>query len=275
VGCSRGDPSFSLRPVAAQPLQAPAVDDERFELRARLLAVPGALLLAWLLSGTGAGAFVERTFAGMWLHELGHASAAWLSGYGAVPLPWVTYSSEERSALVTLLVLAGLGAGVAFGLRRGRAVVTALCSAGLLATLVCHLLPAGAARQLGIFAGDAGAMLYGALLVCTFFAPRTSQLVRGAVRWGLLALGAAAFADATRTWWETRKDFAAMPFGLENGMPSDASRLVDTWHWEERALVSRYLAVAAACAALVLVAWLRGVGHQRARLDSAARQPRS
>src|SRR6185295_9903905 len=60
--------------------------EARMELRLARFAVPAALIVAWAVDHTDLGAFFVRTFFGMWLHELGHAVAAWLTGYPAVPL---------------------------------------------------------------------------------------------------------------------------------------------------------------------------------------------
>jgi hypothetical protein len=80
------------------------------EVRLAWLAVPGALVVAALVDHTELGAFLLRTFFGMWLHELGHAVAAWLCGFPAFPGPWFTPMAEERSALFALAIMAGLAA---------------------------------------------------------------------------------------------------------------------------------------------------------------------
>src|SRR5262245_25231966 len=68
----------------------------RAELQLARFAVPAAIVAWWVLIHTGMGGFFARTFSGMWLHELGHAVAAWLSGFPALPGPWVTAVGAER-----------------------------------------------------------------------------------------------------------------------------------------------------------------------------------
>lgn len=250
------------------------LDDARFELKARAFGVPLALLGAWLFSALPFGAFVERTFLGMWLHELGHAAASWFTGYSAVPLPWFTVWSDERSALVTVVLVGVLAAGAVAFARAERPVPAAWCGAGVVLALLGRLaVPAYIAEQWQVFGGEAGAMLFGALFVTSFFARRTSQLVRGAVRWGLLVWGAAAWADATRLWVEVRKDYARMPFGLEDGHASDATQLVDTFHWREDVLINRHLLMAKLTFALMAVAWLYGVAVQWRRFNALKPTP--
>jgi hypothetical protein len=56
---------------------------------------------------------------------------------------------------------------------------------------------------------------------------------------------------------QARRDPANLPFGLENGIESDATRLVDRFHWAEDVMISRYLLLGALCllAALAALAW--------------------
>jgi len=85
-------------------------NDPEVEQRIRQLALPLALGLAFLVTHSRLRG-ITRTFLTMWVHEIGHAATAWLSGFGAFPGPWRTPVSEERMAVVTLLVLGALGYG--------------------------------------------------------------------------------------------------------------------------------------------------------------------
>src|SRR5512147_1181310 len=105
VGDARG-PLPGADPAAWQG----DVDDAHREVLARAVAPPAALLLAWALVSTGAGHALVRTFLAMWVHELGHAVAAWWSGYGAFPGPWRTPVSAQRMPLVVMALAAALAA---------------------------------------------------------------------------------------------------------------------------------------------------------------------
>src|SRR4029079_17709652 len=67
-------------------LHAERNDLER-ELRVRVVALPGALLSAWMAMKAARG--LVRMFS-MWVHESGHAATAWLCGYSAWPGAWIT-----------------------------------------------------------------------------------------------------------------------------------------------------------------------------------------
>ncbi|MDX2008562.1 MAG: hypothetical protein SFW67_00145 [Myxococcaceae bacterium] len=230
-----------------------------------LVAFPLTFLVMWGVSATSVGGLL-RVFFGMWLHELGHAAGAWLCGHGAVPLPWVTLRFE-RSWLVTALVFGGFGALGAWAWNRRSTPGLVLAVVGLVTALWGHLLSEATKRALFAFSGDAGAMVLGALLASASLVRSSHRLLRDGLRVGWLVIGAASWADATRVWWRARWDSAEIPFGVESfgfgddGMPSDASRLVDESGWEPRAMVNRFLVVAAlslcGCVVALVARWRR------------------
>jgi len=254
---------------------APAIwtgdaEDAQRELRIQLLALPLTLLVLWALISTGMGQFLVRTFLSMWVHELGHAVAAWLCGHGAIPGPWRTWSSEHRQLPVILVLAAGLAALAWYGWRTRRPAVFAVGAAGLAVQLTCTLLPGGPGRAFITFSGDAGAMVMGAALMATMWSGAEGRLGRGALRWGFLVIGAAAFCDAYATWWDARKNFEAIPFGENEGSgPSDPSRLVDEYGWATSTMVHRYVVLGALCLAVLGVLYVLGLR----RREAAARDP--
>ncbi len=208
------------------------------ELKIRMFAVPSALLVALLIHSFSAGQFLQRTFFSMWLHELGHAVAAWLTGRFAVPGPWFTPMADERSWVFAVLLSAGL-AVAAWKISRAFLVVLAV-------QVVCTLLPPPAAEVFILFAGDGGAMVFGTALMLAMFVPPESRLHR--LRWGLLVIGSAAFVDVFSVWWGARSDIDLIPFGHNEGMGlSDPSRLTEDHGWAVRSLVNRYVFLGAAC----------------------------
>ncbi len=230
-------------------------DESPDEIRLRLVALPAALAVAALFSRSQPGHALQRLLFGMPLHELGHALTALLLGFPAFPLPWFTPMAEDRSPALLGLLLGATGMLAWLGARTGRR-AWVLGGAGRgAAVLLARLVPLPEARALVAFAGDAGAMVLGTLLMCTLFSSEGSPFRRGALRWGLLVIGAAAFSDVASTWWAARLDPGEIPLGrMEGAGLSDASVLVERYAWTEAALVERHLRVAAAC--LAALAWL-------------------
>jgi hypothetical protein len=242
------------------------------EVRIRTWAVPSALLLALLLVSTGPGRAVVRIFFGMWIHELGHATAAWLCGFLAVPGPWRTLTASGRSPVFAALVSAALIYAIVRSWLAARR-KTAVCAAAvLLLQLCCTLLPsARSATALIVFAGDGGCLVLGALLMASMYAPAQGAIRRGWLRWGFLVIGAGAFADAFEQWWSARTDPDRIPFGMNEGVgPSDPSVLSDQYGWSASLLVHRYVALGSVC--LVALACIYASGLLRARADGARRR---
>jgi hypothetical protein len=246
------------------------VDDARRELLARAIAPPAALLVAWALVSTGAGHALVRTFVAMWVHELGHAVAAWWSGFGALPGPWRTLVSAERMPLVVIALAAALAVLAWRGFSASRPAWMALSAAGLAAQIVCTLLRPGAARAWITFGGDAGCMVLGAVLVATMWTDPEGPLARGWLRWGFLGLGACALVDALDTWIRARLDRGLLPLGEIEGVGlSDASTLMDVQGWTAGVLTGRYLTLGVACLAALGVGYVAGLVQARARLRAA------
>lgn len=237
------------------------VDEAALERRLRLFAIPVTLGLMLLLARSPFLHGLLRIFFGMWLHELGHATAAWLCGHAAFPGPWATHTSEERSLLLALVIALGLGfLGVrAFLTERRLASFLWLCLLSL--QLCCTvLLEPRAVRTLIYFCGDAGALVYGTLGMASVYAPAEGALRRGWLRWGFLVIGAGAFSDVLTSWLLARKDLAEIPLGENEGVGlSDATVLVDQLGWTEDQLVGRYLWLAGLCLGLLFAAYLFGL----------------
>jgi hypothetical protein len=250
-----------------------ALDEARTELLARTFVPPIALAVAWILVSSPAGHALVRTFLSMWVHELGHAVSAWFCGFGAFPGPWRTPVSSERMPLVTVAMIAALGCLIYRGWREGRRVLLVGGAAGVGLHLVCLSLSSRAAQTLITFGGDAGSLALGSLLMATFYAGPESRLYRGALRWGLVGIGAASVVDAFHTWLRARADPGEIPLGeLEGVGLSDASKLTDLYGWTYSELTGRYVALGIACLVAIAAMYVLGIIRARARVIAHSRR---
>jgi len=262
-----------VQPPDLVPESAPwkgKLEDAALEVRLRQWALPVALGATHLILATSAGQFILRVFFGMWIHELGHAVAAWLCGVPAFPAPWLTLTTSHRSLLFYLLLAAGLGY---WGYRSWRCERTELLVASLglmgLQFVGTVLLSPATARMVITFSGDAGCLILGSLLMTSVYAGEGSLLHRGWLRWGLLAIGAAAFMDPFEQWWAARCGVDRIPFGMNEGAGlSDPSVLSETYHWSTGDLVGRYVALGCACLVGLIALYVVGLLRARARLRS-------
>jgi hypothetical protein len=241
------------------------VEDAELEWKLCAGALPAMLAAALVLHSFELGHFLQRTFLAMPVHELGHAATAWLCGYAAIPTLWKTHVPEARGLLMPVLVIGGMAflgwrtwKSEAYALVAVAAVVIALQLAGTFG------IKPQTARMLVTFGGDGMGMVIAAALMTTFFYGKDTQLYKGGLRWGFLAIGAGAYVDLFATWVAARRDHGRIPFGeQEGGMHSDATVLVDDYDWSTGMLTGRYLALGVCCLLVVLAVWAWGVWRAR------------
>lgn len=250
----------------AQPkatLELPALEAS-IEKRFRQFALPIALVVAWAIVHTGVLHMLLRTVLSMWVHELGHAVAAWMCGRFAFPGPWFTPVGAQRTWMVVAALAAALGYGV-FRCWRSRKSWATFLLAALAAQLYCtFVLSNHKAMSLIIWSGDGGCMILGTFLMLSFYARKRSQLRVGWLRWGFLVIGAAAFADGFATWWAARTDREVIPFGENEGRgPSDPTVLIDQQGFSIPGLVDGYVWLGLVCLAVLVAAYVWGLRAER------------
>ena len=230
--------------AAAQLAHDNALLEARSELQLAKFAVPAALLTALALARTDMGGFFLRTFFGMWLHELGHAVAAWVCGFPAVPGPWFTSVGGERSFVFALTITGGLAWAIWRTWTDHRRVLSSLAMAVLVLQLGLTLVLSPAkAETLISFCGDAGSLVFGSALMATFFVPPGHKLHRDWLRWGFLVIGAASFADTFPDWWTARHEPSIIAFGeIEGRGDTDPTSLLQAG-WTVDQMVARYVGI--------------------------------
>src|SRR6266545_2112278 len=230
--------------AAAQLAHDNALLEARSELQLAKFAVPVALLTALALARTDMGGFFLRTFFGMWLHELGHAVAAWVCGFPAVPGPWFTSVGGERSFVFALTITGGLAWAIWRTWTDHRRVLSSLAMAVLVLQLGLTLVLSPAkAETLISFCGDAGSLVFGSALMATFFVPPGHKLHRDWLRWGFLVIGAASFADTFPDWWTARHEPSIIAFGeIEGRGDTDPTSLLQAG-WTVDQMVARYVGI--------------------------------
>jgi hypothetical protein len=240
------------------------MDDPELEWKLRAASVPAAFVIAVAFHAWDTGHWLQRTFLTMIPHELGHAAVGWWSGYAALPGLWKTSIPETRSLAPTVLVAALEGALLYLGWRANRTSMMVAAIALAAAQFLATSASSNTAHVAITFGGDAGAMVIGTLLIATFFTHEDSPFRKGGLRWGLLAIGTAAFVDTAATWWRARVDRDAIPFGEIEGVgKSDPSKLVEDHRWTVAQLVDRYVLVIALCALAIAAVWAWGTWHAR------------
>lgn len=244
--------------IRLAPLTEPeGVDDPALEFKFCLAAIPAMLLLAILFNAFMP--FLQRTFLTMPVHELGHSITAWLCGFWSIPTLWKAITAETRGFVTPLVVAGAVGFMAWRAWTKENWPVVALAGVVLLLQLAGTLgIKEKTAMMLVVFGGDGLGMILATLLMASFYFGKETNLYKGSLRWGFVAIGAAAFVDMFSVWWATRTDKGRIPFGEQEGTGlSDATKLVDNYGWTVDQLVNRHVTVGVLClAALAAVyAW--------------------
>lgn len=236
-----------------------------------MAAIPVTLCIAIAFHASGLGAALQRIFLTMPVHEFGHAVTAWFCGYAAIPTLWKTMVPETRGFVAPLALLGALGYLV---FRARRAKKPFLVYAGAALILLQAVATLGISQKTAhmwiTFGGDGMGMILATLLMASLYFGKNTQLYKGSLRWGFVVIGAAAFVDIYATWWKSRTDQSAIPYGTTGGMATDAMTLVDVHGWSLQTLVSRHVVLGLCC--LIALALVYAWGVRRAKSEVNARR---
>lgn len=246
------------------------VEDPQLELKFCIAAIPAMLFVALLFNLSGLGHGLQRMFFAMPMHELGHAVTGWLCGFFAIPTLWVTRVPEEPTLLVSAILVVGMGTVMYRGWNAGKpglvalgAVILALHAIGTLA-LQYHT-----AQMLIIFGGYGMGMILSVLLMASFFFGKDTNLYKGSLRWGFVAIGAAGFVDNFGVWVRSWRDHNDIPFGMQEGSgKSDPLKLVEDFNWTIETLVGRYMALGVCCLLVLVAVYAWGVWQAWKRVEA-------
>lgn len=243
---------------------AEAQQSAKSEFRLRIFALPGALLAGWLANHAMP---TLCAMLAMWLHETGHAIAAWFCGYAAFPSAWITLIPDQRGRWISIILGAGVAAGGYFAFRLERWFWVAVSAGVLVFFALGNLQTDSHARLLFTFWGDGGAYVLASMLMLTFYARPESPIARNHVRWGLLILGAMAFWSVYTRWSGGFENIAQFLEDTdERGIPSDMRVLTQVYGWSTYVLIHSYWKVGYAC--LITLAGGYAAGLIQAQRDS-------
>ena len=222
--------------LVVEPAMSPAeLERERGEAKREVMyrwfALPGALILARWLVGVTSFTHLIRS----WTHEGGHAVAGWLCGMPALPSAGVT-SVPDRSRIFGLLAIAALGCAIYFAWRRRRWFWVAVSVVCLVLMIIGNLQSEFQSRGFVYFFGEGGSFALATVLIATFYARPTSQMVRQQLRWALLLFGAIAFMDGSVIWFgpgHTEHFVEQLEYNDEDARgPGDVFQLTQLYGWK-------------------------------------------
>ncbi|MEM9216808.1 MAG: hypothetical protein AAGD25_20970 [Cyanobacteria bacterium P01_F01_bin.150] len=198
----------------------------------------------------------------IWIHEFGHATVAWLSGYKAIPLPfgWTNTSLEQSLfvyfGVLTLLALLGWS-----GYRENRRWPIALAIAlALLQLVMTWIVPDNTYRMLMAFSGIGGEFYLSTLLLVSFYFPLPDYWQWEFWRYPVAIAAAYTFWHIWGLWRQIDQGIAAIPWGsLWGGMGDangDMNTLTSSYGWSDQRIIGTYTTLGDLCLFILIGLYL-------------------
>ncbi|MBI2497730.1 MAG: M50 family metallopeptidase [Opitutae bacterium] len=254
--------SLSTPPVAKT--HDPA--DKEFALfafdnwKVNVFVPPLLLVLVWLANASPLG-FLLKGFH-VWMHEFGHATAAWLCGFRATPLPfgWTPVEPVYSPFVHWGLLLLFGGLLVAGVLERKVWPVIAAVLLALLQYYMTWRMPEH--RQefwWSAFGGVGGEFYLSTLFMMFFFVQLPEKFRWGACRYVFFLIGATAFLNIFLMWNKVYHGLEEIPFGTlingEEDAGGDMNKLMDGYGWTKFQIRRTYHLLGNGCWVALGIMW--------------------
>jgi len=225
-----------------------------------LLVPPLLLGLVWLVNLSPLGFFLKGFH--VWMHEFGHATAAWLCGFRALPLPfgWTPVEPEHSDFVYYgLLLLFGLLFLAGLKERKVWPMVAAVVL-GLLQYYMTWRMPEH--RQefwWSAFGGVGGEFYLSTLFMMFFYVQLPEKFKWGACRYVFFLIGATAFLNIFLMWNQVYHGLEEIPFGSmingEGDQGGDMNKLMDGFGWTKFQIRRTYHLLGYGCWVALGVTW--------------------
>lgn len=256
------------RTLVAPPVRAapPPADDEfillRFDdWRVNTFVPPLLLVLVALVHLTPLKFFLVGFH--VWMHEFGHATAAWLCGFRATPLPfgWTpvepVYSAFVYWGLLLLFAVLFVAAAKE---RKVWPMIAALALAGLQYYMTWRMPEHRQEFWWGAFGGVGGEFYLSTLFMMFFWVQLPDKFRWGACRYAFFLIGATAFLNIWFRWRDIYTGLEEIPFGSmingEEDQGGDMNKLMDGYGWKKFDIRRRYLLLGYGCWAALGIMWV-------------------
>ncbi len=214
---------------------------EKAENNTNTFAFPVAFLIAFAISLTEPLAW----FIGMWVHELGHATIAWFSGYRAMITFGGTVTQLQRSPFVYLGILTLLGLLFWYGWKEEKrsAMILALILA-IIQFFMTLVISRSTYRMLLAFGGIGGEFYLSTLFMISFYFRLPEKLRWEFWRYLALVIGAITFWSSFSKWHNISRGTEAIPWGTFWGGRGDSNGdlnvLRGDFGWHSQQIIDTY-----------------------------------
>lgn len=220
-------------------------------------AYPAAFAVALMVNNIGLLQLLHLPLH-IWIHEFGHATVAWWSGYRALPLPigWTSVSSQRDPfvyfGILFLLILLFWSARKE---RIGWLQVLAIFLA-LLQFYMTWLMPNRTWEMLFVFSGVGGEFYLSTFLMASFYFPLPDRWRWDFWRFVVLGIASSSLWRSFWEWHSIRLGLAEVPWGTLLGGQGDArgdmNRLNYDFGWSTDQIIQTYTFLGNLCVFVVL-----------------------
>lgn len=216
-----------------------------------LIIPPVVVGIAWLVNMSPLQFFLRAFY--IWIHEFGHATVAWMSGYKALPLPlgWANISQTKQD-FVYWGVLFLLSVFFWAGWKERKLWPLILAPAIAVAQWwMTWRVPEWRIEMWIDWAGVGGEFYLSAAMVCLFFVSLPDKFRWGGCRYLFLFLGAGCFIESFTFWRDVYVGLEEIPWGTmlhgEHDEGGDMNKLRDGWGWTRQRIYRSYNSLGQAC----------------------------
>jgi hypothetical protein len=253
----------AVTPPVIQP-RDPA-DDEfsllRFDHWGVNLLVPPLLLgLVWLINISPLG-FLLKGFH-VWMHEFGHATAAWMCGYRATPLPfgWTPVEPVHSHFVYGgLLILFGILFAAGWKERKVWPMIAAVVLVGFQFYTTWVMTDYRKEFWWGAFGGVGGEFYLSTAFMMAFWVQLPEKFKWGGCRYVFFFIGATAFLNIWMQWRDVYRGLEEIPFGTmingEEDEGGDMNRLMDGYGWTKFNIRRNYMMLGYGCWIALGIMW--------------------
>jgi Peptidase M50B-like len=199
---------------------------------------PLLLAFVWLIHQTPLK-FLLQGFH-VWVHEFGHATAAWLCGFRATPLPigWTPVEPVYSPFVYWgLLLMFGILFVAGAKERKVWPMIAALALAGLQYYMTWRMPAHRQEFWWGAFGGVGGEFYLSTLFMMSFWVQLPEKFKWAMGRYVFFAIGATAFLNIWIFWGDVYRGIEEIPFGSmihgEEDEGGDMNKLVDGYGWKK------------------------------------------
>ena len=198
----------------------------------------------------------------VWMHEFGHATAAWLCGFRATPLPfgWTPVEPEYSHFVYWgLLLMFGILFVSGWLERKVWAMVAAVALAGLQFYMTWRMPEHRQEFWWSAFGGVGGEFYLSTMFMMFFWVQLPEKFKWGACRYVFFFIGATAFLNIWVRWGDIYRGIEEIPFGTmingEDDEGGDMNKLMDGYGWKKFAIRRNYLLLGYGCWAALGIMW--------------------